>query len=76
MSELYKGTCKICGCDSPETLDLPLYTVGSEGTPACLQCRLALTDMARAMMQVAAKARKQGYLAAKQVAAAKVDKTE
>ena len=62
--------CFICE-DITETKHLPLYVAGSEGVVLCLHCRMALTEMVRSMATAARKAKKQGYLAAKEVAEAK-----
>lgn len=50
---------------------LRIYVAGSEGVNVCLTCRQTLTEVLRGMMRTAHAGRKQGYLAAKQVAAAK-----
>jgi hypothetical protein len=68
-----KKECTLCGDDVPagDVLHLPLYVIGSEGIEACLTCRMALTEVARAIRHTAGKARKNGYLLARHHAAIK-----
>lgn len=55
--------CTICGCDCKleDAKHLAIYVIGSEGVIACLECRIALTRSAEAMMRVAGKARIDGF---------------
>ena len=66
-----RNNCLICGQESAEIIDIQLYIIGSEGCPACLDCRITLAEVARGMKLVASKNRKMGYVAAKKVAEAK-----
>lgn len=68
--------CTLCRASSDDVKHLPLYVIGSEGCEACLTCRLVLTGVASGLMQVAAKARRNGYLSAKRVAEAKQEQAE
>ena len=57
-----KTMCDICrqeGEIAEDILHLRLYTRGSEGTRACLACRMVLTEVARGMMRVYAEGRMQ-----------------
>ena len=66
-------SCSICGTetDPDEIKHLPIYANGSEGVETCMTCRQILTDVARGMIRASIAGRKQGYLAAKKVMAAK-----
>jgi len=56
----------------PENLThLKIYVAGSEGVDICLTCRQTLTEVLRGMTRANIAGSKRGYLAAKQVAAAK-----
>jgi hypothetical protein len=65
------GCCRVCGTDNVETRNLDLYVNGSEGLNACHDCEMAIVEYVRRLQSIACRARKWGYLAAKQVAAAK-----
>ncbi|HAM58273.1 MAG TPA: hypothetical protein DCQ64_23820 [Candidatus Rokubacteria bacterium] len=58
------GQCGICG-EGGEVFYLPIYPVGSEGVVVCLQCRIDLTEVVRAMMRVGGKQRLLGFLSAR-----------
>lgn len=62
-------------CNNPTELDqltyLAIYVAGSEGVSVCMSCRQTLTEVLRGMIRTHYAGRKQGYLAAKQVAEAK-----
>jgi hypothetical protein len=66
-------SCRVCQTPTePENLThLKIYVAGSEGVDVCLTCRKVLTEVLRGMMSANFAGRKQGYIAAKQVAAAK-----
>ena len=55
-----EGICKICGEESKEIVWLQLYTIGSEGTDVCLNCRMALTRVANDMRSLANRSRLRG----------------
>lgn len=75
MNDIFKKqyTCDVCkNTTVPEDLThLQIYVTGSEGVTVCMICRQTLTEVLRGMMKSNISGRKQGYLAAKQVAAAK-----
>lgn len=57
-------TCTICGADDSECKHiehLSLFVCGSEGINACLNCRIALTDVARHMKTMAGMAKMRGF---------------
>ena len=62
MVEIKKGGgikqmgCRICGTKG-DTKHIDLYITGSEGLQVCRLCEMAIIDMIRIMMLVAAKAR-------------------
>ena len=60
-------SCSLCGADSPETIYLPLFVLGSEGIEVCLPCRIALTATANAIRVAANTGRKAGYIACNRV---------
>ena len=64
--------CRVCQTPTePENLThLKIYVAGSEGVDVCITCRQTLTEVLRGMMRTNCEGRKQGYLAAKKVAAA------
>ena len=66
-------SCRVCQTPTdPENLThLKIYVAGSEGVDICLTCRQTLTEVLRGMMRANIAGSKRGYLAAKQVAAAK-----
>ena len=66
-------SCRVCQTPTePENLThLKIYVAGSEGVDVCFICRQTLTEVLRGMMRVNIAGSKRGYLAAKQVAAAK-----
>ena len=66
-------SCRVCQTPTePENLThLKIYVAGSEGVDVCITCRQVLTEVLRGMMRTNCAGRKQGYLAAKEVAAAK-----
>lgn len=70
---MIKDLCCVCQeTTRPGDLThLNIYVVGSEGVDVCIGCRQVLTEVLRGMMRVNASGRKRGYLAAKQVTAAK-----
>ena len=41
-----RNNCLICGQESAEIIDIQLYIIGSEGCPACLDCRITLAEVA------------------------------
>jgi hypothetical protein len=43
-------TCLICGSDKEVTHLSTIYTIGSEGTDLCIDCRIAVSDYIRRMM--------------------------
>jgi len=71
-------SCRVCNSETePENIThLRIYVSGSEGVDVCLTCRQTLTEVLRGMMRANLAGRKQGYLAAKQVAAAKAANSE
>ena len=66
-------SCRVCGAETKteDITHLKIYVTGSEGVDVCLICRMTLTEVLRGMMAANLRGRKQGYLAAKEVAAAK-----
>ena len=50
MTTPINGECAICG-ERGQVFDMPLYVLGSEGLRVCLDCRIALADVAYAMMR-------------------------
>lgn len=66
-------SCRVCQepTEAENLTHLKIYVAGSEGVDVCITCRQVLTEVLRGMMRTACAGRKQGYLAAKQVAAAK-----
>ena len=66
-------SCRVCGTETKakDLTHLKIYVTGSEGVDVCLICRMTLTEVLRGMMAANLRGRKQGYLAAKEVAAAK-----
>ena len=56
-----KGDCIICKVPDVEVFYLQLYTIGSEGTEVCLPCRIALTNVAKGMMEIGQRAYMLGY---------------
>lgn len=65
--------CAVCRTTHPadDITHLKIYVAGSEGVNVCLTCRQTLTEVLRGMMRAEHAGMKRGYLAAKQVAAAK-----
>jgi len=72
-AELELQKCRVCDTPTePENIThLKIYVAGSEGVDVCLTCRQTLTEVLRGMMRANMAGRKNGYLAAKQIAAAK-----
>jgi hypothetical protein len=66
-------SCRVCNSPTePENLThLKIYVSGSEGVDVCITCRQVLTEVLRGMMRTNIAGRKQGYLACKEVRAAK-----
>jgi len=48
-------TCLICGNDKEVENLSCIYTIGSEGTDLCLDCRIAVSDYIRKMMGMKAR---------------------
>ena len=71
-------SCRVCqSLTEPENLThLKIYVAGSEGVDVCVTCRQTLTEVLRGMMRTNCAGRKQGYIAAKEVAAAKAANVE
>ena len=49
--------CTICQIEAKKLTPLSIYIIGSEGTDVCDTCRMALTEVARRMRNVAMSAR-------------------
>jgi hypothetical protein len=59
------GTCTICKAEDTEITHLALYIIGSEGTWACLACRIALSEFAKRMMHACQASFTLGYKSGK-----------
>ena len=70
MSDPFQGQCRCCG-DKGKVRHLAIYVVGSEGLDVCHDCEMAIVEFCRSLIRVAGRAHKLGYVAAKEVAAAK-----
>lgn len=45
-------SCLICGSDKEVENLSCIYTIGSEGTDLCIDCRIAVSDYIRKMMSL------------------------
>lgn len=55
------GDCTLCRDKDVDVTHLDLYVNGSEGIWACLNCRIALTNVATALQSVAGRATLQRF---------------
>jgi hypothetical protein len=49
--------CSICGRESPELKDLPIYVRGSEGIQICCFCYMSLVEYVRGVISACARAK-------------------
>jgi hypothetical protein len=62
-----KGTCTICADSPVEVRQVELFVIGSEGLKVCHACEMQVVAFIRALMNVAGRARKLGYLMGKRI---------